>query len=87
MSDIYLPRRRCENLHIFNILETVTQIANERVINMLEHSALPYNIAHALRADDCSNMALGGEIQHWMRLAVLPPSFCSGLTFIFANVF
>jgi hypothetical protein len=35
-----------DNAHVFNILETVPQIADEWVIDMLEHSTLADNVAH-----------------------------------------
>jgi hypothetical protein len=41
-----------ETLHVLNVLEAVAQIANERVVHMLEHSSFADDIADAFGADD-----------------------------------
>jgi hypothetical protein len=37
------------DVHILDILETVAQVAKERVVQMLEHSAFANNVPHTLR--------------------------------------
>lgn len=44
-------REAIRNAHVFNILEAVSQIAKEGMVQMLEHSALTYNIPYAFRFD------------------------------------
>lgn len=39
-------------VHILNVLETVSQIANERVVNVLKHATFANNVADAFRPDD-----------------------------------
>ena len=40
-------------LHVLNVLETVAQVADERVVHVLEHSSFSDDIADAFGADDC----------------------------------
>lgn len=50
------PKNWCEidqDVHILYILETVTQVAKERVVQMLEHSAFADNVPYALRTYNC----------------------------------
>lgn len=39
--------------HVLYILETIPQVADKRVINMLEHAAFSNDISHAFGPDDC----------------------------------
>lgn len=39
--------------HILNILETVSQVANEWMVHMLEHSPFSDDVSHAFGSDDC----------------------------------
>lgn len=39
-------------LHVLNVLEAVSQVTNERVVHMLQHSSLSDDIADAFGADD-----------------------------------
>lgn len=36
-----------DDAQVFNVLEAVSQVAKEGVVEMLEHPSLPYNVAHA----------------------------------------
>jgi hypothetical protein len=62
--------------HIFDILETVTQIANELVIQVLQHPPLPYYVPHALRSNDC--------VPKCQRMS--SPSASGSRAFIFADI-
>lgn len=42
------------SIHVFYILEAVSQVANKRVVDMLEHAALADNISYTLRTNDCT---------------------------------
>lgn len=42
-----------ENAHVLYILKAVPQVADKRVINMLEHAAFSYDIPYAFGPDDC----------------------------------
>lgn len=42
------PTKRM-HLQVFHILEAVAQIAQERVIQVLQHPPFPYNVPHAFR--------------------------------------
>lgn len=48
--------RGCDetSVHVFYILEAVSQVANKRVVDMLEHAALADNISYTLRTNDCT---------------------------------
>lgn len=39
-------------LHVLNVLEAVAQVANERVVHVLEHSSLSDDVADAFGSDD-----------------------------------
>ena len=41
------------NAHVFNILETVSQVAKKRMVQMLEHSTFANDIPYALGLDHC----------------------------------
>lgn len=38
--------------HVFNVLETVSQVANERMVHVLEHPALSYDVPHTFGSYD-----------------------------------
>jgi len=40
-------------IQVFDILEAIAQIAQKRVVQMLEHAALADNVANAFRPYDC----------------------------------
>lgn len=42
-----------EDAHVLYILKAIPQVADKRVINMLEHAALSYDISYAFGPDDC----------------------------------
>jgi hypothetical protein len=46
-------RRRVCDVQILNVLEAVAQVAQEGVVEMLEHAALPDDVANALGPHDC----------------------------------
>lgn len=39
-----------DNVQVFDILEAVTQIAQERMVEMFQHASFSYHVAHALAA-------------------------------------
>ncbi len=39
--------------HVFNILETVSQVANEWMVHMLEHSPFSDDVSHTFGSDHC----------------------------------
>ena len=41
------------DVQVFDILETVSQIAKERVVQVLEHASLSDDVSHALGPYDC----------------------------------
>lgn len=54
----YCVARRIEagqGVHVFNVLETVSQVADERVVDVFEHSALTDDVTDALGSYDCGN--------------------------------
>lgn len=75
-------------LHVLDVLETVAQIADERVIHVLEHSSFSDDIADAFGANDCMRL-LASPQQH--NRGLLDASSESRLgpirTFIFPYVF
>ena len=42
-----------ERVQVLHVLEAVSQIAEERVVEVFEHAAFSDNVAHALGAHDC----------------------------------
>lgn len=40
-------------VHVLNILKAVSQVAQERVIQVFQHSPLSNNVSDTLRPDDC----------------------------------
>jgi hypothetical protein len=52
VSDLAHTWNRMEDVHILYVLEAVSQIAKERVIEVLEHSAFANNVPDTLRADN-----------------------------------
>jgi hypothetical protein len=60
-TTIYLPlislhvleERGNVDIQVFDVLEAVAQVAEEGVVEMLEHAALTNDIADALRPYDC----------------------------------
>lgn len=70
------------NAHVLYILKAVPQVADKRVINMLKHAALSYDISHAFGPDDCMVSRMS---------ATMPEADFAGLwvglrTFIFADI-
>lgn len=45
--------RGSRSVHVFDILKTISQVADEGVVHVFEHSALPNDIADALGSYDC----------------------------------
>ena len=43
--------------HVFDILETVAQIANKLVVQMLQHPPFPQYVPHTLRPNNCWKMS------------------------------
>lgn len=39
-------------IHVLDILEAVAQVTDKRVVDLLEHSALAYDVADALGSDN-----------------------------------
>lgn len=39
-------------VHVLDVLKTVTQVANERMVDVLEHSTFADDVAHALGANN-----------------------------------
>jgi hypothetical protein len=39
--------------HVFDVLKAVSQVADEGVVDMLQHSSLADNVSDALRLDNC----------------------------------
>lgn len=46
-------RGRLGNVHVFYVLETVAEVANEGMVDMLEHAALSNDVPYAFGSDDC----------------------------------
>lgn len=71
-----------ENAHVLYILKAVPQVADKRVVDMLKHAALSYDISYAFGPDNCvvstmSATMLGADfVGLWVGLR----------TFIFADI-
>lgn len=68
--------------HVLYILKAIPQVADKRVINMLEHAALAYDISHAFGPDDCMLSTMSATTS----MADLAGSRFGLRTFIFANI-
>lgn len=49
-----LQGRDKASVHVFYILEAVSQVADKRVVDMLEHATLADNISYTLGTNDCT---------------------------------
>lgn len=70
-----------DDAHVLYILKAVPQVADKRVVNMLEHAALSYDISYAFGPDDCVVSTMS---------ATMPDADLRWLvvrTFIFADIF
>jgi len=47
------PRTGGHHIQVFDVLEAVAQIAQEGVVEVLEHASLPDDVANALGSYDC----------------------------------
>ena len=70
---------RQHHVQVLDVLKAVPKIAQERMVQMLEHAPLADDVSHALRSDDCHATAVS------MLTVVERPGLFP--TFIFADVF
>lgn len=40
-------RQKRFDAHVFNVLEAISEVANEGMVHMFEHAALSYNVSYA----------------------------------------
>lgn len=52
LVSVWLVVDRARVIQIFNILKTVSQIAKERVIQVLQHSSFAQHVPHTFASDD-----------------------------------
>lgn len=59
--------------HVFDVLEAVPQVADKRMINMLEHAALSNNVSYAFGSNDCTikRLAILARRRHRMEDQIL----------------
>jgi hypothetical protein len=74
---------RVEDVQVLDVLEAVAQVAEERVVQVLEHAALTDDVADALGPYDCDT-ALASGPWAWRTLAVAAAH--ERLTFILSYV-
>lgn len=51
-----MMKLRLLDIQVFNVLEAVAQIAEERVIEVFQHPPLPDDVAHTFGSDHCMSV-------------------------------
>lgn len=58
------------DVHVLNVLETVSQVANEWMVDMLEHATLSNDVSNALGSYNCLSVSPGPLLECEARICL-----------------